>query len=411
MTTQSKKTIRDIAHWHNQRALVRVDFNVPLNEQGEITDDTRIQEALPTLTYLTEQGARVILVSHMGRPKGTVKEELRLTPIAKRLQELLPNTPITALKEVFSSAVEETVKSLKPGAIILLENIRFEPGETKNDPALAKNLAKLADIYINDAFGTAHRAHASTEGVAHYVPVKVAGLLMEREIQALSKVVTRPEHPFTAIIGGSKVSTKITVLENLLDHVDTLIIGGAMLFTFLKAQGHAVGASMVEDNYLEMAKDLLALAQQKETRIELPQQVVIADAFSETAKTKAISIELGIPDGWMGLDIGPDSIVALQQIIRNSKTILWNGPMGVFEMKPFAPGTQSIAEGVAKQTQVGPCQSILGGGDTVAAIEQFGIDKTRYTHVSTGGGASLEFLEGSPLPGIAILDESVPTAV
>ncbi len=411
MTTPLKKTIRDIDSWANQRVLVRVDFNVPLDGEGHITDDTRIREALPTLNYLIKQQARIILVSHMGRPKGTVQESLRLTPVAKRLQELLPNTSMTALNEVFSPAVETTVNGSKPGEIILLENVRFEPGETQNDPTLAQNLAKLADIYVNDAFGTAHRAHASTEGVAHYVPVKVAGLLMEREIKALSSIVDKPEHPFTAIIGGSKVSSKITVLKALMDSVDHLVIGGAMLFTFLKAQGYSVGNSMVEDDYLDTAKNLLALAQQNGTTIELPQQIVIADAFSETAHVKTITIEEGIPEGWMGLDIGPHSVTKIQTIIQASKTILWNGPMGVFEMKPFAPGTQSVANTVAKATQTGHVQSILGGGDTVAAIEQFGIDKAQYTHVSTGGGASLEFLEGKPLPGIAILDEPVVTPV
>ncbi len=408
---QNKKTIMDITNWENQRVLVRVDFNVPLDNDGQITDDTRIQEALPTLKHLIQQKARIILMSHMGRPKGAVKEEFRLTPVAKRLQELLPNTPITALKEIFSASVEETVDNSKAGEVILLENMRFEAGESKNCPELAKNLASLADIYVNDAFGTAHRAHASTEGVAHHVPIKVAGLLMKREIKALSQIVDNPAHPFTAIIGGSKVSSKITVLESLLDSVDQLIIGGAMLFSFLKAQGYQVGSSMVEDDYLDTAKNLLTLAKEKNTAIELPHQIVIADSFSETANIKTIAIEDGIPEGWMGLDIGPDSMAKVQSIIKASKTILWNGPMGVFEMKPFASGTQAIADTVAESTEAGQCQSILGGGDTVAAIEQFSIEKSKYTHVSTGGGASLEFLEGKALPGIAILDESVATAV
>lgn len=405
-----KKTISDIQHWQNQRVLVRVDFNVPLNESGKITDDTRIREALPTLRYLLEHGARVVLASHLGRPKGQVTESLRLTPVFLRLKELLPNASIQKTDEVFSAAVSKTANNLKPGEILLLENVRFEPGEEKNDPDFARNLASLADVYVNDAFGAAHRAHASTEGVGHYLATRVAGFLMAKEIEALSGILENPQHPYTAIIGGSKVSTKITVLKNLMSKVDNLVIGGAMIFTFLKAQGYAVGESKIETDYLETAHELLTLAAEQNTTLILPQQVVIADAFSSNANIRTTTVDQ-IEEGWMGLDIGPESVAHIRQIISASKTILWNGPLGVFEMEPFSHGTRDIALALAECTERGTCQSILGGGDTVAALEQFHIAPERFSHVSTGGGASLEFLEGKTLPGIAILEDALPAKV
>ncbi len=396
-----KLSIRDIRDWQGKRALVREDFNVPLNEQREITDDTRIREALPTLKYLSEQGAKVVIMSHLGRPKGKPSPEFSLQPVAKRLQDLLPGLTVHFATTSDLSAVAKQVETLKNGDILLLENIRFEPGEEKNDRQLAQTLAQLGDVYVNDAFGAAHRAHASTEGVAHYLNPKVAGLLMEKEINALSGALNSPE-PLTAIIGGSKISTKITVLENLLPKVQHLVIGGGMLFTFLQAQGKPVGKSLVEADYVETAKKLL---QQGGSKIVLAEDVVIADDFKADAAYQTVSAD-AIPDGWMGLDIGPKSIETLKQILAKSPLVLWNGPLGVFEFHHFANGTRQVAETLADLTEKGQTQSILGGGDTVAAIEQFEIDPKRYTHVSTGGGASLEFLEGKSLPGIAILDDA-----
>lgn len=400
-----KKTIRDIQDWQGKRALVREDFNVPLNGQGEITDDTRIREALPTLKYLAEQGAKVIIMSHLGRPKGKPSPEFSLAPVAKRLQELLPNVKVhfESSTDLDTAAKQET--SLKPGEILLLENMRFHAGEEKNDPALAKQLAALGDIYVNDAFGTAHRAHASTEGVAHYLNPKVAGFLMEKEINALSSVLNSPE-PLTAIIGGSKISTKITVLENLLPKVRYLIIGGGMIFTFLKAQGYSVGKSLVEDEFVPTAQKLLADAKAStQVTLVLPNDIVIADQFAPDANSKVVDAD-DIPDGWMGLDIGPQSIARIKDILQNSPLVLWNGPLGVFEFSQFSKGTHDVAQTLADLTGEGQCKSILGGGDTVAAVEQFEMDPKCFTHVSTGGGASLEFLEGKTLPGIAVLDDA-----
>ncbi|HEY9745107.1 MAG TPA: phosphoglycerate kinase [Oculatellaceae cyanobacterium] len=399
-----KKTIRDIQDWQGKRALVREDFNVPLDKEGKITDDTRIREALPTLKYLVEHGAKVVVMSHLGRPKGKVSPEFSLEPVATRLRELLSEIPVYFSKEPVSEATVQQTQSMKPGEILLLENIRFEPGEEKNDPELAKRLAALGDIYVNDAFGAAHRAHASTEGVAHFLSPNVAGLLMEKEIQALSSVLNSQE-PLTAIIGGSKISTKITVLENLLPKVRHLIIGGGMLFTFLKAQGYAIGASLVEDDYLDTAKQLLESAKASGKSIVLASDVVIADRFAADAESKTVAAN-AIPDSWMGLDIGPESIAEIRRILKESPLVLWNGPLGVFEFPRFAEGTKAVAETLAELTEQGKCRSVLGGGDTVAAIEQFGIAPKRYTHVSTGGGASLEFLEGKTLPGIAALDQA-----
>jgi phosphoglycerate kinase len=399
-----KKTIRDIRDWQGKRALVREDFNVPLNEHGQITDDTRIREALPTLRYLTGQGAKVVIMSHLGRPKGKPAPEFSLASVAKRLQELLPETSVRFLAEPITEATAQQTHTLAPGEILLLENIRFELGEEKNDPELAKRLATLGDVFVNDAFGAAHRAHASTEGVGHFLSPSVAGLLMEKEIKALSTVLDSRK-PLTAIIGGSKISTKITVLENLLPKVNYLVIGGGMLFTFLKAQDCNVGNSLVEEDYLGTARQLLDRAKETGKRIILAEDVVVADRFAADAESKVAPSE-SIPEGWMGLDIGPQSIRQIRQILEESPLVLWNGPLGVFEFPRFAEGTKAVAKTLADLTERGNCESILGGGDTVAAIEQFHIDPKRYTHVSTGGGASLEFLEGKTLPGIAILDEA-----
>jgi phosphoglycerate kinase len=401
--SRMKKTIRDIKDWQGKRALVREDFNVPLDPNGEITDDTRIREAIPTLEYLLKAGARVIIMSHLGRPKGKASAEFSLAPVAKRLQHYLPDSTVHFVDAAYSDAVVEQVNGLQDGEVLLLENMRFEPGEEKNDPEFAKKLAALGDVYVNDAFGTAHRAHASTEGVAHFLNPKVAGFLMEKEIKALSSIMEGDE-PLTAIIGGSKVSTKITVLENLLPKVRYLIIGGGMIFTFLKAEGYDVGTSLVEDDFVETASQLIRKAKSlPNVTLVLPNDLVVADAFAADADTQTVDADI-IPDGWMGLDIGPDSVKRIQAILEQSPKVLWNGPLGVFEFPRFAHGTEAIAETIAKLTDKRKCKSVLGGGDTVAAIEQFCIEPDRYTHVSTGGGASLEFLEGKTLPGIAILD-------
>lgn len=405
-----KMTIRDIKNWQNKRALVREDLNVPLNKAGEITDDTRIRESLITLKYLCGQGAKVIVMSHLGRPKGKPAPEFSLAPVAKRLEALLPEIKVHFSPEIDLDQITKAVEALEPGELLLLENMRFQPGEETNDPELSRKLASLGDVFVNDAFGTAHRAHASTEGVGHYLSPKVAGFLLEKEVDALSRVLNSSE-PLTAIIGGSKISTKITVLENLLPRVRYLIIGGGMTFTFLKAQGCYVGNSLVEDDYVETARRLFQQARSLENvTMVLPDDIVVGDHFAADADSLTVDAD-DIPDGWMGLDIGPHSIKRIRDIIEKSPLVLWNGPLGVFEFPRFANGTKEVAQMIANQSEKGKCHSILGGGDTVAALEQFKISPANYTHVSTGGGASLEFLEGKVLPGIAVLDDAVSHAV
>ena len=385
-----KKTIRDI-DVKGKRVLVRVDFNVPLN-QGKVADDTRIRAALPTIQYLMEHGARVILMSHLGRPKGKVKEELRLTPVAERLAELL-DKPVAMAVDCVGEEVETAVDRLRPGDVLLLENLRFHPGEEANDPEFVSRLASLGEVYVNDAFGTAHRAHASTEGVAHHLPA-VAGFLMEKELNFLSKALERPEHPFVAILGGAKISDKIGVVDNLLGKVDTLLIGGGMANTFLKAQGHQVGQSLVEEESLPLAQELLDKAGRK---LVLPVDVVVADRFDAEAQSKIVSVE-EVPADWRILDIGPATVERFAQELYTAKTVVWNGTMGVAEFPRFAAGTEGIIEMLAE----GQATTIVGGGDTAAAVQQAGLAE-KMTHVSTGGGASLELLEGKVLPGVAAL--------
>jgi phosphoglycerate kinase len=385
-----KKTIRDI-DVEGKRVLVRVDFNVPL-DQGKVADDTRIRAALPTIQYLTEQGAKVILMSHLGRPKGKVKEDLRLTPVAERLADLL-GRPVAMAVDCVGEEVETAVDRLRPGDVLLLENLRFHPGEEANDPRFVSQLASLGEIYVNDAFGTAHRAHASTEGVAHHLPA-VAGFLMEKELNFLSKALERPEHPFVAILGGAKISDKIGVVDNLLGKVDTLLIGGGMANTFLKAQGHQVGQSLVEEESLPLAQELLAKAGRK---LVLPVDVVVADRFDAEAQSKIVSVE-EVPANWRILDIGPATVERFAQELYTAKTVVWNGTMGVAEFPRFAAGTEGIIEMLAESQAT----TIVGGGDTAAAVQQAGLAE-KMTHVSTGGGASLELLEGKVLPGVAAL--------
>ncbi|MGC8787525.1 MAG: phosphoglycerate kinase [Anaerolineae bacterium] len=389
----NKKTIRDI-EVAGKRVLVRVDFNVPLDKTGQITDDTRIRAALPTIEYLRDKGAKVIVCSHLGRPKGKVAEEFRLTPVAKRLSELL-GTTVQKTDDCIGPEVEKAIAAMKPGDVLLLENLRFHAEEEANDPGFAKQLAALADIYVNDAFGAAHRAHASTEGVAHFLPA-VAGFLMERELTFLGKALAEPTRPFVAILGGAKVSDKIGVIENLLPKVDWLIVGGGMANTFLKALGYEVGASLVEEDKVELAKDLLQRAGKK---LMLPVDVVIADAFAADAQHQTVPVDKVLP-GWRILDIGPKSVEAFKAVLQKAKTVVWNGPMGVFEFPAFAAGTVAIAKCLAETDAT----TIIGGGDSAAAVEQAGV-ADKMTHISTGGGASLEFLEGRVLPGVAALQD------
>jgi phosphoglycerate kinase len=400
----SKKALASLSasELSGKRVLVRVDFNVPLDDQGNITDDTRIRAALPTIKHLTGNGSKVILASHFGRPKGKVNESMRLTPVAKRLSELLGQDVIKC-DDCIGDAVAAAVAGMQNGQVALLENVRFYAEEEANDPEFSKKLASVADLYVNDAFGTAHRAHASTEGVTHYLNPSVAGLLIEKELEYLQNAIENPQRPLAAIVGGSKVSSKITVVETLLDKVDKLVIGGGMIFTFYKARGLNVGGSLVEDEFLELAKSLEAKAKEKGVKLLLPTDVVLADKFAPDANTQTVSVE-NIPDGWMGLDIGPASVKMLQEELSSCKSVIWNGPMGVFEMDKFAAGTEGIARTLAGLTKTGTC-TIIGGGDSVAAVEKFGL-ADQMSHISTGGGASLELLEGKVLPGIAALNDA-----
>ncbi|MDM9383845.1 phosphoglycerate kinase [Chlorogloeopsis sp. ULAP01] len=399
----SKKTLANLSasDLSGKRAFVRVDFNVPVDDSGNITDDTRIRAALPTIKDLVQKGAKVILASHFGRPKG-VDDKLRLTPVAKRLSELL-GQEVVKTDDCIGEEVAAKVSALQNGQVLLLENVRFYKEEEKNDADFAQKLAANADLYVNDAFGTAHRAHASTEGVTHYLSPSVAGYLIEKELQYLQSAIESPQRPLAAIIGGSKVSSKIGVIETLLEKCDKLIIGGGMIFTFYKARGLNVGKSLVEEDKLELAKSLEAKAKEKGVTFLLPTDVVVADKFAADANSQTVSIE-NIPDGWMGLDIGPDSVKLFQEALADCKSIVWNGPMGVFEFDKFAVGTEAIAHTLAELSKQG-ATTIIGGGDSVAAVEKVGLAE-QMSHISTGGGASLELLEGKVLPGIAALDEA-----
>jgi len=400
----SKKTVANLAAADitGKRVLVRADFNVPLDDTGNITDDTRIRAAMPTIKDLINKGAKVILCSHMGRPKGQVKDNLRLTPVAARLGELL-GQDVTMCDDCVGESVAPVISKMENGQVALLENLRFHWEEEKNDPEFAQQLAANADLYVNDAFGTAHRAHASTEGVTHYLSPSVAGYLIDKELNYLQSSIENPQRPLAAIIGGSKVSSKIGVIETLLSKCDKLLIGGGMIFTFYKARGSSVGNSLVEDDKLELAKSLEAKAKEKGVDFLLPSDVVVADKFASDANSKTTSIE-SIPDGWMGLDIGPESVKAFQLALADCKTVIWNGPMGVFEFDKFAVGTEAIARSLADLTGTG-ATTIIGGGDSVAAVEKVGV-ASLMSHISTGGGASLELLEGKELPGIVALDEA-----
>ncbi len=388
----NKKTVKDI-DVKDKRVLVRVDFNVPVKD-GKVTDDSRIRAALPTLNYLLDQGASLILCSHLGRPKGQAKPEFSLRPVVEPLSDLL-GKPVAFTEDCIGPVAEKSASSLKPGQVLVLENTRFHEGETKNDPELAKQMASLAQVFVDDAFGSAHRAHASTEGVTHYLP-SVAGFLMEKEIRYLGQAIADPERPFVAILGGAKVSDKIGVIRNLLKNADQVLIGGGMANTFFKAQGYPVGDSLVEDDALETARELL---KEGGNHLRLPVDVVIADKFAEDAEKKTMAMG-PVPVGWRILDIGPETVKSFGKVIADAGTVVWNGPMGVFEFPRFAEGTFNLAKAVASSKAT----SIVGGGDSVAAVQKAGV-ADKITHISTGGGASLEMLEGRELPGLAALQD------
>lgn len=395
MSMFDKKTVEDI-DVSQKKVLVRCDFNVPLAD-GEITDDKRIVASLPTIKYLLSKGAAIILCSHLGRPKNGPEEKYSMKPVASRLEELLGQTVIFAA-DVVGEDAQAKAKALKSGEVLMLENVRFEKGETKNDPELSAKFAALADIFVNDAFGTAHRAHCSTAGVAEHLPA-VSGYLIGKELAVMGKALTNPERPFVAILGGAKVSDKIGVIESLLDKADSILIGGGMAYTFFAAQGREIGTSICEQEKIDIARQLLQKAQQKGVALLLPEDNVVADKFAEDAQAQTVA-STAIPAGWMGMDIGPKTIARYSDVIKNAKTVVWNGPMGVFEMSKFAEGTRAVAQAMANSSAV----TIIGGGDSAAAAAQLGFED-KMTHISTGGGASLEFLEGLELPGIACLND------
>jgi len=391
----NKKSVRDI-DVKGKKVFVRVDFNVPL-ENGAITDDTRIRETLPTIRYLIERGAKIILASHLGRPKGQVVEELRLTPVAARLSELL-GKPVSKANEAAGEAVKAQADALNEGDVLLLENVRFYEGEEKNDPALAKAFAELADVFVNDAFGAAHRAHASTEGIAHHLPA-VSGLLMEKELDVLGKALNNPDRPFTAIVGGSKVKDKIDVINKMIEIADNILIGGGLSYTFFKAQGYEIGQSLCDDSKLELTLEFIEKAKKLGKKLYLPVDVVVSDDFSASANTNIVGVD-GIPSDWEGIDIGPQTREIYADVIKNSKLVVWNGPMGVFEIEPFSHGTRAVAQACAETS----AYTVIGGGDSAAAAEKFHL-ADKMDHISTGGGASLEFMEGKALPGVVALND------
>ena len=391
----NKKTLHDV-QVEGKKVFCRVDLNVPMQE-GNVTDDTRIRAVIPTIQYLVDNGAKIILASHFGRPKGEIVEELRLDPIAKRLEEII-HKEVTKVDEVYGEKVNKAINDLENGDILMLENVRFEKGEEENSPALIEQFTKMADMYVNDAFGTSHRAHASTAGVAERLPA-VAGFLMEKEIAVLSKALAEPERPFTAIIGGSKVKDKINVIDNFLDIVDHLIIGGGLACTFLKAKGYEIGNSLLEADKIELAKQFMEKAEAKGVTFHIQEDAVIADEFKADAKVKTVAAD-DILEGWMCLDIGPKTAASYRDVILNSKLVIWNGPMGVFEMPAFSEGTKAVAQALADTD----AYTVIGGGDSAAAIELFELSN-KMNHISTGGGASLEFMEGKTLPGIAAIDD------
>ena len=393
----NKVTVRDI-DLKGKKVLMRCDFNVPLDENGNITDKTRIIAAMPTINYVLEHGAKLILCSHLGRPKGEVNAKYSLAPVAKELSAQL-GKEVKLANDIIGPSAHELTENMNEGDVVLLENVRFDAREEENDEEFSKELASLAEVYVNDAFGTAHRAHASTEGVSHYLPA-ACGFLIEKELQALGDSLNNPDRPFVGILGGSKVSSKIGVIDALLEKVDVLLIGGGMAYTFYKAQGYSIGDSLCEDEKIDLAKELLAKAAEKNVKMLLPIDTVVGKEFKEDTETQVVPSD-AIPDGWQGLDIGPATIKLYEEELAKAKTVLWNGPLGVFEMDKFAVGTNEIAKYMAELTD---CKTIIGGGDSAAAVEKAGL-ADKMTHISTGGGASLEFIEGKVLPGIACIPD------
>lgn len=392
-----KKTVRDI-DVKGRTLVMRCDFNVPMQD-GVITDDTRIRAALPTINYLRENGAKIVIMSHMGRPKGNPDPEFTLAPAAKRLSELLGTyVRFAGSPVVVDDSVRAAAKELSEGEVLLLENVRYRKEETENDPGFAKDLASLGEIFVQEAFGTAHRAHASTAGIASYLPA-VSGFLIEKEVKYLSEAVNSPKRPFAAVMGGAKVADKIPAIENLLGKVDMLIIGGGMSYTFFKAMGYEIGNSLLDENSIDFAKDLMKRAEEQGVDLVLPVDAVCADKFDNDAERKVCARD-AMPEGWMGMDIGPETVKLFTEKLKTAKTIVWNGPMGVFEMPNFAEGTKAVAEAMAESDAV----TIIGGGDSAAAVKQFGLSD-KMTHISTGGGASLEYLEGKDLPGISVIED------
>jgi phosphoglycerate kinase len=396
----AKLTLDDI-NVSGKRVLMRVDFNVPIGDDGKVADDLRIRAALPSIRKVLESGGSLVLMSHLGRPKGKRDEKYSLKPVAERLSELL-GKPVKMAPDCIGPEVEKMARELKPGEVLLLENLRFHGEEEANDPAFAEQLARLGDVYVNDAFGTAHRAHASTEGVTKYFKVCAAGYLMQKELEYLGKAVGEPERPYVAIMGGAKISGKIDVIQNLLPKVDVLLIGGGMAYTFFRAKGYSIGKSLLEEDRIEVAKQVMADAKARGVELILPLDNVVATEISETAETKVTPDE-NVPEGWIGVDIGPKTIARFREKILGAKTIVWNGPMGIFEKDPFAKGTIAIAQALAEATKKG-ATTVVGGGDSAAAIAKAGLEE-EVSHVSTGGGASLEFLAGLTLPGVAALTD------
>merc|ERR1719311_1837654 len=403
---KAKKSVEDLgeAELKGKTVLIRCDLNVPMDASLNIKDDTRIVSSIPTVEYLTGKGAKCLLCSHLGRPKDGPEEKFSLKPVAKKMGDLMKKDVKMAPDCMATDDVKAMVKDMSDGDVMILENTRFYKGETKNDPVLAESMASLVDLFVNDAFGTAHRAHSSTEGVTKFLSPSVSGFLLKKELDYLDGAISAPKRPMAAIVGGAKVSTKIPVIESMLEKVDKLVIGGGMVFTFLKARGLSVGKSLVEEDFLELATKLEKMAKEKGVELILPSDVVLADNFAPDANTQTISID-SIPDGWMGLDIGPESLKSFQGALSDCKTVVWNGPMGVFEFDAFAAGTVGIADTLAELSGKGCC-TIIGGGDSVAAVEKAGVAE-KMSHISTGGGASLELLEGKVLPGVAALDETV----
>lgn len=389
------RTVKDVSV-DSKRALVRVDYNVPLSD-GQVENNSRIMATLPTIKYLIDHGSKVILMSHLGRPGGRVDEKLSLKPVATELSKIL-NKPVDYATDCVGDSVKKKVETMKPGDILILENLRFHEEESENNPEFAKQLASVADLYVDDAFGASHRSHASTTGVTDYLP-SVAGLLMKRELDVLSTLLRDPERPFYAVFGGAKIGEKINIVRNLLDRLDVIIIGGGMCFTFFKAKGYFIGGSKVEDDMVETARDLLNLAEERGKELLLPVDIVVGDRFDANAERKTVGVE-SIPENWMGLDIGPRTADIYSEKLKQARTIFWNGPMGVFEFPAFSHGTEKVAESIAESGAT----TIVGGGDSVAALEKFGL-AGKMTHISTGGGASMKFLEGAELPGVAALDK------